>query len=108
MVSFDVEGIFTNVPVNEAIEYTSHLMYSDDAKFQLPVYKDIFLSLMKFVYVDVVFSTNRFYFKQIDGVAMGSPLEPLLANVILSKFDHELSLFAHSTTGTLMKFYERC
>ena len=57
LVSLDVEGIFTNVLVNEDIEYSPDLMYSDDAKFQPPVDKDILKSLLELVSVDVVIST---------------------------------------------------
>ena len=52
------------------------------------------MKLLKLVCVDVVFSTHQGYFKQVDGVAMGSPLGPLLANVFMSKFDKDLGLFS--------------
>ena len=94
LVSLVVVGLFTNVLVNEAIEYTSDLMYSDDAKCQPPVDKDTFISLLELVSVDVVFSTNQAYFKQTDGVAVCSPAGPLLATVFMSKFDHAPSLFS--------------
>ena len=74
LVSLDVEGLFTNVPVNEAIEYTSELMYSPNPDFAPPIDQDTFVKLLKLVCVDAVFSTHQGYFKQVDGVAMGSPL----------------------------------
>ena len=94
LVSLDVEGLFTNVPVNEAIAYTTELMYSPNHDFAPPIDQDTFAKLLKLVCVDVVFSTHQGYFKQVDGVAMGSPLGPLLANVFMSKFDKDLGLFS--------------
>ena len=35
LVSLDVEGLFTNVPVNGAIEYTTELMYSPNHDEQI-------------------------------------------------------------------------
>lgn len=94
LVSLDVEGLFTNVPVNEAVEYTTELMYSPNHDFAPPIDQDTFAKLLKLVCVDVVFSTHQGYFKQVDGVAMGSPVGPLLANVFMSKFDKDLGLFS--------------
>ena len=94
LVSLDVESLFTNVPVNEALEYTTELMYSPNHDFAPPIDQDTFVKLLKLVCVDVVFSTHQGYFKQVDGVAMGSPLGPLLANVFMSKFDKDLGLFS--------------
>ena len=94
LVSLDVEGLFTNVPVNQAIEYTTELMYSPNHDFAPPIDQDTSVKLLKRVCVDVVFSTHQGYFKQVEGVAMGSPLGPLLANVFMLKFDKDLGLFS--------------
>jgi hypothetical protein len=42
---------------------------------------------MKFVTTGVEFSFNQIMYKQIDGVAMGSPLGPLLANVFVGHYE---------------------
>ena len=43
---------------------------------------------------DVLILTNDGYYRQVDGVAMGSAVGPLLANIFLSKFESELSSFS--------------
>ena len=42
MVSLDVEVLFTNVVVQESIEYTSELVYSRGQDIQPPVDKDAY------------------------------------------------------------------
>ena len=49
----------------------------------------------KFVAVNVILLTNEGYYQQIEGLAMGSPPAPLLANGWMNKFDSIVSsLFA--------------
>ena len=45
--------------------------------------KDMFVELMKSATSSVEFSFNNIMYKQTDGVAMGSPLGPALANILL-------------------------
>ena len=86
IISFDVSSLYTNVPVIEAIEHCADLLYS--GKYELPpVDKETFITLLKLGTCDVVMLTHDGYYRQTDGLAMGSPPAPLLANGWLSKFD---------------------
>ena len=87
LVSFDVSSLYTNVPVNESIQVCADLLYS--GKYKLPpVDKDTFVELAKLSSCNVIMSTHRGYYKQIDGLAMGSPPAPHLANGWMSQFDN--------------------
>jgi len=86
LVSFDVSSLYTNVPVLESINVCAELLFS--GKYKLPpVDKQTFIELAKMASCDVIMSTHRGYFKQVDGLAMGSPPAPHLANGWLSQFD---------------------
>ncbi|XP_069993512.1 uncharacterized protein [Penaeus vannamei] len=88
MASFDVESLFTNVPLLETTEIivdniqTTHLN-----KFGLT--KDSFKKLLNITAHHSVFSYNDDLYTQTDGVAMGSPLGPSYTNAFLCH--HEIN-----------------
>lgn len=86
IVSFDVSSLYTNVPVQEAISDCTNLLFSGRYQ-QPPVDKSTFKELLTICSCDVIMLTNDGYYRQIDGLAMGSPPAPLVANGWLSKFD---------------------
>ena len=86
VISFDVSSLYTNVPVMEAIKVCTDHLYSGIHK-QPPVDKDTFITLAKIASCNVLMSTHDGYYKQVDGLAMGSPPAPHLANGWLSQFD---------------------
>ena len=89
LVSFDVSSLYTNVPLIESIETCADLLFRDNMK-KIPVKKSVFIELAKIASCDVVMSTHDGYYKQIDGLAMGSPPAPHLANGWMSKFDRQI------------------
>jgi hypothetical protein len=91
MVSFDVESLFTNVPTSETIELILELAYpSNDKSFLFhDLGKKAMRKLLIFCTQESHFQFNGFYYDQIDGVAMGSPLGPLFANVFMSEFERK-------------------
>ena len=52
--------------------------------------KDVFVELMKTATSSVEFSFNNTMYKQTDGVAMGSPLGPALANIFVGYYEEKL------------------
>ena len=52
-----------------------------------------------------VFSFNNKFYKQIDGVSMGSPLRPVLANIIMTKL--ESTIVKELLHKSLVKLYLR-
>ena len=87
VVSLDVSSLYTNVPVIEAILYCADLLYARPAEERPPVSRDTFVTLAKIASCGVIMSTHDGYYKQIDGLAMGSPPAPHLANGWLSQFE---------------------
>ena len=85
MCSFDVVSLFTNVPLDETIEICADVLYRDDDVE--PVFTALseksFCNLMRQVTSGVEFSFDDMMYRQKDGVAMGSPLGPVLADIFV-------------------------
>ena len=86
IVSFDVSSLYTNVPVNEAIHKAADLLFESNAT-PPRVTKETFITLAKLSSLDVIMSTHAGYYRQVNGLAMGSPPAPHFANVWLSSYD---------------------
>ena len=89
MCSFDVSSLFTNVPLEETIKICSEALY-DQSNSRPVIPKDVFVELMKSATSSVEFSFNNTMYKQTDGVAMGSPLGPALANIFVGYYEEKL------------------
>ena len=86
MGSFDVDSLFTNIPLEEAINICDNLLYNNEDVIQ-SINKSEFKNLMSLATQESHFIFNDVLYKQKDGVAMGSPLGPTMANVFLSFYE---------------------
>ena len=80
MASFDVKSLFTNVPLNEVINICADALYQDN---NLKLTRPNFIKLMQLATSSTEFSIGNEMYRQVDGVAMGSPLGPTLANIFM-------------------------
>ena len=102
MCSFDIKSLFTNVPLNEVIDICINQLYQTElAPPVIP--KDVCYEMLRMATVDVEFSFNGQMYRQIDGIAMGSPLGPILANIFVGF--HEEQLFRSSKSPVLYLRY---
>ena len=83
MCSFDVKSLFTNVPILETIDICLDTLYRSDDVEPPVIEEKLLKKLLLKCTCDVEFSFDNQMYRQIDGVAMGSPLGPVLANVFL-------------------------
>nr|XP_034826501.1 uncharacterized protein LOC117983968 [Maniola hyperantus] len=83
MVSFDVESLFTNIPVDEASQLISDFLKKSGAPTG-------YLDLSEFCLKNGYFSWRGDYYLQVDGVAMGSPIAPVAANIFMEWVEGEL------------------
>ena len=84
MASLDVESLFTNIPLEETIDIVTNRVYDNNKRKVNGIWKRDFKDLLRLATKESVFYFNGRYFKQKDGVAMGSPLGPALANAFLA------------------------
>ena len=87
MGSLDIDSLFTNILLEETIEIcTNYLFKNEDIVHGLKKseFKDLFLATKEsyFIFINILY-------KQIVGVAMGSPLGPSLANAFLTHHEQD-------------------
>ena len=82
--TYDVTALLTSVPVDPALDIIKDLLEKDTTlkvRTVLPI-KDIIL-LLEFCLKKTYFYFQGQYFEQVEGVAMGSPVGPIVANLYM-------------------------
>ena len=82
MASLDVDSLFTNIPLDEAITIAVNKVYGRKRKID-GIKKSEFKDMLNIVTKGSIFYFNGSYYHQVDRVTMGSPLGPVLANIFL-------------------------
>ena len=82
MCSFDVVSLFTNGPIDETLQICLDTLYHSDIK-PSGISESVLKKLLLKATHGVEFCFNDKMYHQKDGVAMGSPLGPVLANIFL-------------------------
>ena len=90
MVSLDVESLFTNVPVEETIDIIINKIFTEPDSLFHNFNKPDFRKLLELAVLDTPFLFNGSAYKQVDGMAMGSPLGPTFANIFMCTFEEQL------------------
>ena len=81
LVSYDVTGLFTNIPLQETIDIAINLIFNHNPN--LNITKKELKKIFLFATSHTRFIFNSKFYNQIDGVAIGSPLAPVLANIFM-------------------------
>ena len=83
LVSYDVSSLFTNIPLDETIAILTEKAIRDNwfnSTYNLNISKEDLIDLLNLSTKGQLFQFNGALYEQTDGVAMGSPLGPWLAN----------------------------
>ena len=86
MASLDVESLFTNIPLEETIKKCVNDLFSNNFYSGKSSRTD-FYELLRLETTESSFISDNKLYKQIDGVAMGSPLGPTLANAFVCHYE---------------------
>ena len=104
-VSYDVASLFTNVPLDETIGILVNKAFKDNwfnSQYNLNISRQDLTDLLNIATKDQLFQFEGTLYEQFDGVAMGSPLGPLIANVFMCSIEEQLDL-----NGKMPEFYRR-
>ena len=86
MGSLDVDSLFTNIPLEETINICCDTLFKETDIYE-GYSKSEFKTLLSLASKESYFFFNEVLYKQNNGVAMGSPLGPTLANAFLSHYE---------------------
>ena len=75
LIIFNVVSVFTKIPLNDAIQVINEVTYPQTTR------------LVEVCLRSTFFSFQGEFFEKISGVAMGSSLSPIVANLFMEKFE---------------------
>lgn len=93
LVSYSVSALFTNVRLKETIDILVDKDFEGDwfnKTHSMQLEKHQLTDLLEIATMNQLFQFNGELYEQTDGVAMGSPLGPLLANVVMCHIENQL------------------
>jgi len=84
LISFDVISIFINVPVDLVFDSVKRV------EIYLVKNENVFRRIFKIQLNSTFLMFNNKFYKQIFGIPMGSPLSPILADIVMQDFEKKV------------------
>ena len=101
MIGLDIENLFPSIPLNESCNIAADILKS--TCFPQMKYENI-LKILDFCTKDITFEFDGKFFKQINGVPMGSPLSMALSELFLRKLETE-KIFPFMNAEGIRNYY---
>ena len=90
LVSFDVKSLFTSVPVPDAISAIKELVEKDeDFESRTGITTKTLIEMIHTCLSSTSFQFRSEHFELTDGLAMGSPLSPAVANLFMAALEEK-------------------
>ena len=105
MASFDVENLFTNIPLHETIDICLSSLFKSVNDCVMGLNRNCFKSLLELSVLNSIFVFAGKFYRQIDGLGMGLPLGPTFANIFMCF--HEATWLANCPLDFKPLFYNR-
>ena len=104
MVSFDVESLYTNIPITDALLVIKDLLNNDNTlQDRTNLLPDQILELLEFLLRTTYFIFNGEFHQRTDGVAMGGPASSVVAEIYMISIETT----AITTADTPPRIWER-
>lgn len=87
LASFDVTNMFSNIPNKDCLNIIKRKFQNNNVN---PIIQQEIVQLLELCMNENYFKYNDEFYKQKDGLAMGSPLSPLLAQIFMSDFEESI------------------
>ena len=88
-VSYDVDSLFTNIPIQDTIDYIVKEIYVKN-KLKPICSKIIFTRLLKKLAMESTFIFNKKFYKQVNGCSMGGPLSVTFSDIFMNKMEQDI------------------
>ena len=93
LVSYDLSSLFTNVPVYETMESMAERVFQNNwfnEENSINITKSDLIELLRIATKHQLLQFKGNLYQQVDSVAMGSPLGPLMANAFICYIEKQL------------------
>ena len=87
IISYDVKGLFTSVPLKSALKIIKKLLEEDTTLPQRTMTVNNISCLLEFCLTITYFTFQEKFYEQVEGAAMGSPISPIVANLYMEDFE---------------------
>ncbi len=96
IISFDVSVLFTSVPVEESLTLIRELLETNPTLSEhTSIFPQQVSDLLRMCFTTAYFKYDEEYHAQIEGVVMGLPVSPIVANLFIEQFEVK-ALTSHS------------
>ena len=88
IISYDVTALFTSVPIQPVVNIIQQRLANDkELQQRTSISITHIISLLEFCLKCTSFVFQGQYYQQMEGVAMGSPFSPIVANIFMENFE---------------------
>ena len=98
--SYDVTSLFTSVPIDPALNVIKDLLEKDEKLNDRTVLSvQNIMELLGFCLHNTYFSFQNKFYEQVEGMPMGSPVSPVVANLYIECFERKALSSANNPSG---------
>ena len=89
LISFDLSALFTSVPLDNTLDIIMRRI-NVDKEIETNIPEEFLKELLLLYTKNVILSFDNVLYNQTDGVAMGSPLDPVIANILMVDLEKKI------------------